>query len=202
METQFRCRVQSLPVLSIHLRGISTIEFLGTSWKQLNVQSCVYVLLLNFFVFINFRVVLGKDLVPWVRKPFPSFHWKSSHVPMLILTWNDCPFWYDCLLSLYLFCFAGCRGGGEFFCSVKTVHYCQFVNLLLILSEKLTMMLLHQQFLQAQNTDKNCKTLVGNETLGCYSIILEKGVAIILQTNMVWRRPFAKLAKTVNSVKA
>lgn len=47
------------------------------------------------------------------------------------------------------------------------------------------MMLLHQQFLQAQNTDKNCKTLVGNETLGCYSIILEKGVAIILQTDMV-----------------
>lgn len=98
------------------LHEISSVGFLGTSWKQLNMLSCVYVLPLHFPVFINLRVVLGKDLLPWVRKPFPSSHWKSSHVPMLILTKSDCLFCYDCL---YLFCFAGCKGRGEFFCLVK-----------------------------------------------------------------------------------
>lgn len=67
--------------------------------------------------------------------------------------------------------------------SVLSNQDCQFVNLLL--SEKLAMMLLHQRFVQAQGTDKNCKGLVGNETVECYSIILEKRVAIILQTNRI-----------------
>lgn len=43
------------------------------------------------------------------------------------------------------------------------------------------MMLLHQQFLQAQSTDTNCKGLVRNETLGGQ----EKGVVLILQVNMI-----------------
>lgn len=58
------------------------------------------------------------------------------------------------------------------------------------------MMLLHQQFLQAQSTDTNCKGLVRNETLGGQ----EKGVVLILQVNMIWRLPITKIAKTVSSV--
>lgn len=46
---------------------------------------------------------------------------KAYYVPMLILTLNDCLFWCDCLL----FCFAGCKGRGEFFCPVKSVKDCQ-----------------------------------------------------------------------------
>lgn len=67
--------------------------------------------------------------------------------------------------------------------SVLSNQDCQFVNLLL--SEKLAMILLHQRFVQAQSTDKICNGLVGNETVECYSIILEKRVAIILQTNRI-----------------
>lgn len=66
-------------------------------------------------------------------------------------------------------CFGFC------FCFGFFLFPCQFVNTLLFLSEKLAMPLLHQQFLQVQSTDSNCKGLVGNETVGCCSVIQKRG---------------------------
>lgn len=116
---------------------------------------------------------------------------RADSFTMVVVAWLPLVEW----LSLYLLCFAGCKGVRVIFMSCQTSWELSIHEAALDSNRRLAAVLFDQQFLQAESTDKSCEALIRNKALRCYLVILEKGRAVLLQACLTQRFPFSKLAE-------